>query len=66
MTVLQIILALCAFALAFWIINRYVAPGLFRNVLIGVVVVLALLVLLSGFGLLNLLNMPVTGTRIDR
>lgn len=56
MTVLQIILAVCVFALAFWLINRFVAPSLFRNILIGVVVVLALLVLLSGFGLLDLLN----------
>jgi hypothetical protein len=64
MTVLQIILAFCVFAVAFWLINRYVAPGMFRNILIGVVVVLALLVLLSGFGLLHLLNTPVTGGRI--
>jgi hypothetical protein len=61
MTILQIILAICAFALAFWLINRYVAPGLFRNILIGVVVVLALLVILSGFGLIGMLNTPVTG-----
>ena len=61
MTVLQVILAACAFAIALWLINRYVVAGLFRNILIGVVIVLALLVLLSGFGLLGLLNAPVTG-----
>ncbi len=61
MTVFQIILALCAFALAFWLIDRKVPAGLFHNVLIGIVVVLALLVLLSGFGLLHLLNTPITG-----
>lgn len=61
MTILQIILAICAFALALWLINRYVGPGLFHNILIGVVIVLALLVILSGFGLLNLLNTPVIG-----
>ena len=61
MTVLQIILAVCAFAIALWLINRYVTSGLFRNILIGVVIVLALVVLLSGFGLMNLLNTPVTG-----
>lgn len=61
MTVLQIILAIGAFVLAFWLINHYVQPSMFRNILIGVVVVLALLVLLSGFGLLTLLNTPVTG-----
>ena len=61
MTVLQIILAICAFAIAFWLINHYIQPSLFRNILIGIVVVLALLVLLSGFGVLSLLNTPVTG-----
>lgn len=61
MTILQVILAACAFALAFWLINRYVVAGLFRNILIGVVIVLALLVLLNGFGLVNLLNTPITG-----
>lgn len=62
MTVLQIILAFCAFAIALWAINRYVAAGLFKNILIGVVIVLALVVLLSGFGLLQLLNTQVPGT----
>jgi len=66
MTVLQIILAICAFAIAFYVINRYVAAGLFKNILIGVVVVLALLVLLNGFGLLSLLNTSVTGGTIHR
>ncbi len=61
MTVLQIILAACAFAVSLWLINRYIQPSLFRNVLVGIVVVLALLVLLNGFGLMNLLNTPVTG-----
>lgn len=63
MTVLQIILAICVFAVSLWLINRYVAPSLFKNILVGVVIVLALIVLLSGFGLLSLLNTPVTGTR---
>ena len=31
------------------------------NILLGVVIVLALLVLLSGFGLIGLLNTPITG-----
>lgn len=63
MTVLQIIFAVCVFAVAFWLINRYVVAGLFKNILIGVVVVLALIVLLSGFGLTSLLNTPVTSGR---
>ena len=61
MTVLQAILAVCVFALALWLISRYVAPGLFKNILIGVVIVLALLVLLNSFGLLKLLNTPIIG-----
>ena len=64
MTVIQIIFAVCVFAIALWLINRYVAPGLFKNILIGVVIVLALIVLLNGFGLMNLLNTPVSGGRI--
>ena len=63
MTILQVILAICAFALALWLINRYIGPGLFRNILIGIVVVLALLVILSGFGLIGMLNTPITGHR---
>jgi hypothetical protein len=62
MTVLQIIVAVFIFAVALWLINNYVAPSLFKNILIGVVIVLALVVLLSGFGLMNLLNAPVLGS----
>lgn len=61
MTLLQVILAICAFAVALWLVNRYIAPSLFRNILLGVIVVLALVVLLSGFGLMSLLNTPITG-----
>lgn len=61
MTVLQIILAIVVFAVAFWLINRYAAPPLFRNILFGVVLVLALIVLLQGFGLMELLNTPIGG-----
>lgn len=61
MTVLQLIFAVLIFAAALYLIQRYVEPGLFRNILTGVVIVLALVVLLSGFGLMNLLNTPVTG-----
>lgn len=61
MTVLQVILAVCAFAIALYLINRYVQPPLFRNILVGIVVVLAVVLLLRGFGLMDLLNTPVTG-----
>lgn len=61
MTVIQIIFAVCIFAAALWLINKYVPAGLFHNILIGVVIVLALLCLLDGFGLMHLLNTPVTG-----
>lgn len=60
MTVLQIIVAIGAFALAFYSINRWITPGIFKNILFGVVVVLALFVLLEQFGLMGLLNTPVT------
>jgi len=63
MTILQLILAICAFAAAFWVITHYIVPGLFRNILLGLVVILALIVLLSQFGLLNLLNMPIGSPR---
>jgi len=59
MTVLQFILAVAAFALCFWLINRYAPDGLFRKILLGVVIVLALLVILQGFGLMNLLDTPI-------
>ncbi len=66
MTVLGIILAVCIFGVAFWLIDRKIAPGSFKNILVGIVVVLALLVLLQGFGLLNLLNTPITGGSFGR
>jgi hypothetical protein len=61
MTILQIVLAVALFALAFWLINHFIGPGLFKNILIGCVVVLALIVILSGLGLMPLLNTPITG-----
>lgn len=60
MTVLQIIFAVCAFAICLYSINRWITAGLFKNILFGLVVVLILFFLLTAFGLRDLLNTRVT------
>ena len=61
LTIWQIIVLVCAFALAFWLIDRCVPPGTIKTILNVVVVVLGLLVILAAAGALHWLNTPVLG-----
>lgn len=53
MGILEIILIICIIIFAFWAINKWVTPGIFRNVLLcglGIIVFLWVLSLLGFLG----------------
>lgn len=59
MSILHLIIAVFAIALAFWANNTYIAPGIVRKVVNVILIIICLVLVLNVTGLINIVNMKV-------